>query len=162
MDEKNEEMTNGGEVFDFPAEMVEEVESEARADELEAAAPSDDLLGVAEFQEAFVNLFGVAAAMTGVKSLAVSDGERAGCDKTAEKVYNLLATSPTLRRWFLANGGAMFGDWLIVATFVGRKALDVTAEVRGVERKDVLTAAGEKIGRGFLRGLFGKLKFWGK
>lgn len=160
MDE-NELNEKGGEVFDFPAEMVEEIEDEARADELEAAAPSDDLLELAEFQEAFANLFGVAAAMTGVKSLAVCDGERVGCDKTAEKVYNLLSTSPTLRRWFLANGGALFGDWMIVASFVGRKALNVAAEVKGVDKKDVLTAAGEKIGRGFLRGLFGKLKFWG-
>lgn len=161
MTEENETM-NGGKVFEFPAEMVEEVEGEARADELEAAAPSDDLLGLSEFQQAFAHLFGVAAAMTGVQSLEVADSERAGCDKTAEKVYGLLATSPTLRRWFLANGGALFGDWLIVASFIGRKALNVAAEVKGVDKKDVLTAAGEKIGRGMLAGVFGKFKFWGK
>lgn len=161
MDE-NELNEKGGEVFDFPAEMVEEIEDEARADELEAAAPSDDLLGVAEFKETFAHLFGIAAAITGVQSLEVADSERAGCDKTAEKVYGLLATSPTLRRWFLANGGALFGDWLIVASFVGRKALNVAAEVKGVDKKDVLTAAGERIGRGMLAGVLGKFKFWGK
>lgn len=155
------EMMNGGEVFEFPAELVAEVEEEARSDELEAAAKSDDLLGLPEFQQAFAHLFGVAAAMTGVQSLEVADSERGGCDKTAEKVYGLLATSPTLRRWFLANGGAMFGDWLIVASFVGRKALNVAAEVKGVDKKDVLTAAGEKIGRGMLAGFLGKFKFWG-
>lgn len=160
MDEELNE--KGGEVFEFPAEMVNEIENEERADELEAAAPSDDLLGLFEFQQAFVHLFGVAAAMTGVQSLEVADSERAGCDKTAEKVYSLLATSPTLRRWFLANGGALFGDWLIVVSFVGRKALNVCAEVKGVDKKDVLTAAGEKIGRGMLSGFLGKFKFWGK
>ena len=160
--EENELNEKSGEVFEFPAEMVNEIEKEERADELEAAAPSDDLLGLYEFQQAFAHLFGVAAAMTGVKSLEVADSERAGCDKTAEKVYNLLATSPTLRRWFLANGGALFGDWLIVASFVGRKALNVAAEVKGVDKKDVLTAAGEKIGRGMLSGVLGKFKFWGK
>ena len=160
--EENELTEKGGEVFEFPAEMVNEIEKEERADELEAAAPSDDLLGLPEFQQAFAHLFGVAAAMTGVQSLEVAENERAGCDKTAEKVYSLLATSPTLRRWFLANGGALFGDWLIVASFVGRKALNVAAEVKGVDKKDVLTAAGEKIGRGMLSGIFGKFKFWGK
>lgn len=162
MDENELMNGNGGAVFDFPAEAVKEVEEEARADELEAAASSDDLLGLPEFQEAFAHLFGVAAAMTGVQSLEVADAERGGCDKTAEKVYGLLATSPTLRRWFLANGGALFGDWLIVASFVGRKALNVAAEVKGVDKKDVLTAAGEKIGRGMLSGVLGKFKFWGK
>lgn len=162
MDKDQQEELNGGEVFEFPAKIVEEVENEARADELEAAAPSDDLLGLHEFQQAFAHLFGVAAAMTGVQSLEVADAERVGCDKTAEKVYGLLATSPTLRRWFLANGGALFGDWLIVASFVGRKALNVAAEVKGVDKKDVLTAAGEKIGRGMLSGFLGKFKFWGK
>ena len=160
--EENELNEKSGEVFDFPAEMVEEIEDEARADELEAAAPSDDLLGLPEFQETFTRLFGIAAAITGIQSLEVADSERAGCDKTAEKIYSLLATSPTLRRWFLANGGALFGDWLIVASFVGRKALNVAAEVKGVDKKDVLTAAGEKIGRGMLSGIFGKFKFWGK
>lgn len=160
--EENELNEKSGEVFEFPAKMVEEIEDEARADELEAAAPSDDLLGLPEFQNAFAHLFGVAAAITGVQSLEVADSERAGCDKTAEKVYSLLATSPTLRRWFLANGGALFGDWLIVASFVGRKALNVCAEVKGVDKKDVLTAAGEKIGRGMLSGILGKFKFWGK
>ena len=160
--EENELNEKGGEVFEFPAEMVNEIEKEERADELEAAAPSDDLLGLSEFQQAFSHLFGVAAAITGVKSLEVAESERAGCDKTAEKVYSLLATSPTLRRWFLANGGALFGDWLIVASFVGRKALNVAAEVKGVDKKDVLTAAGEKIGRGMLAGVLGKFKFWGK
>lgn len=162
MTEENELKEKGGEVFEFPAEMVNEIENEERADELEAAAPSEDLLGLPEFQNAFAHLFGVAAAITGVQSLEVADSERVGCDKTAEKVYSLLATSPTLRRWFLANGGALFGDWLIVASFVGRKALNVCAEVKGVDKKDVLTAAGEKIGRGMLSGFFGKLKFWGK
>lgn len=163
MTEENELNGNGGgAVFEFPAEAVAEIEAEARADELEAAAPSDDLLGLPEFQQAFAHLFGVAAAMTGVQSLEVVDAERGGCDKTAEKVYSLLATSPTLRRWFLANGGALFGDWLIVASFVGRKALNVAAEVKGVDKKDVLTAAGEKIGRGMLSGVLGKFKFWGK
>lgn len=160
--EENELYEKSGEVFDFPAEMVEEIEDEARADELEAAAPSDDLLGLQEFKETFARLFGIAAAITGVQSLEVADSERAGCDKTAEKVYSLLATSPTLRRWFLANGGALFGDWLIVASFVGRKALNVAAEVKGVDKKDVLTAAGEKIGRGMFKGFLGKFKFWGK
>lgn len=160
MDE-NELNNKGGEVFEFPAEMVNEIEDEARADELEAAAPSDDLLGLPEFQQAFAHLFGVAAAMTGIQSLEIADSERVGCDKTAEKVYNLLSTSPTLRRWFLANDGALFGDWLIVA-FVGRKALNVAAEVKGVDKKDVLTAAGERIGRGMLAGVLGKFKFWGK
>ena len=162
MTEENELNEKGDEVFEFPAEMVNKIENEERADELEAAAPSDDLLGLPEFQQAFAHLFGVAAAMTGVKSLEVGENERAGCDKTAEKVYSLLATSPTLRRWFLANGGALFGDWLIIASFVGRKALNVAAEVKGVDKKDVLTAAGEKIGRGMLSGVLGKFKFWGK
>lgn len=160
--EENEMNEKNDVVFEFPAEMVNEIEKEERADELEAAAPSDDLLGLSEFQQAFVRLFGVAAAITGVQSLEVADSERAGCDKTAEKVYSLLATSPTLRRWFLANGGALFGDWLIVASFVGRKALNVAAEVKGVDKKDVLTAAGEKIGRGMLSGFLSKFKFWGK
>lgn len=162
MTEENELNEKGGEVFDFPSEMVEEIEDEARADELEAAAPSDELLGLPEFQQTFAHLFGIAAAITGVQSLEVADSERAGCDKTAEKVYSLLSTSPTLRRWFLANGGALFGDWLIVASFVGRKALNVAAEVKGVDKKDMLTAAGERIGRGMFRGIFGKLAFWKK
>ena len=160
--EENELNEKSGEVFEFPAEMEKEIEKEERADELEAAAPSDDLLGLSEFQQAFAHLFGVAAAMTGVQSLEVAENERAGCDKTAEKVYSLLATSPTLRRWFLANGGALFGDWLIIAWFVGSKALNVAVEVKGVDKKDVLTAAGEKIGRGMLAGVLGKFKFWGK
>ena len=48
-----------------------------------------------------------------------------------------------------------------VITYSG-KALNVAAEVKGVDKKDVLTAAGEKIGRGMLSGIFGKFKFWGK
>lgn len=161
MTDENETM-NSGEVFAFPAEMVAEMENEARTDELEGVAPTESLLTLEDFQSAFVGLFGVAATVTNVHALAVSDAERAGADKTAEKVYRLFEQSPTLRRWFLANGGAFVGDWVLIMSFIGKKSLDVVAEVRGCERKDVLTAAGEKIGRGVLSGLLGKLKFWGK
>ena len=148
------------ETFEIPAEDLAGIEQEELVEELEAAAPEADLLTREQFADAFAGMFGVASAMSGVKSLAVADAERAGCDKTAEKVYDAFSRSPTLRAWFLANGGAFVADWLLIAGFLGKKTIDVVAEVRGVERKDVLTAAGERIGRGMLKGIVSKLAFW--
>lgn len=97
-----------------------------------------------EFKAGFSGAFEVAGDITGVQSFKIKEHERAGADKTAEKLYFAATRWPALH-FMISKKTFWLYDASLIAMFVFGKTADVSEEVFKVSiRKKVLSWFGIK------------------
>lgn len=103
-----------------------------------------DIYTLDEFKAGFCGAFEVAGEVTGVQAFKIKEKERAGADKTAEKIYSI-ANRWSALRFIISKKTFWLYDASLIAMFVWGKTADVSEEVFKVSlRKKVLSWFGIK------------------
>lgn len=150
-----------GEGF-FKDDAFSEIQNEAKKIDMPEAVFMEikPIITEDEFFDAFKTAFKTGSICFNLQSLEIQDDER-GARLLSNKLYSVFSANPLFRK-LLENGGILALDWFVILSWAGKKAVAVTAEKLGTDSKGAVEKIAEKAGKGFIGGIFSKLKFWGK